>query len=593
VRVLLTLAIPCALYLIVANVLLRTGLLRNAVSGSSVSFAVIGDSTALRLDYTSAYSIVPGRVHVEGLTIRGRERTVEWFLTLDHADVRISLADLLHRTFHATRLRSSGLVLRARMRLDRADATPEVVATLPPIEGFPDAPVLDEGPEPPPLTDATYNLWTIDLEDVDVDHVRQIWIQALRAEGDTHVTGRWLFHPQRELDVGPATVDANGVDFSYGSAPLATGVRGSFGATVHPFDLRHADGLEVLDHVSYDGQLRGRGFIDDVLRLLAPRSGVRFTRWEGPFDARLVLDHGTLADGTHVSTEADDCAIGAGALVLEAPIRIEIGVQEHLATIDMRVSGLRVSGPGAERAHLASIAVAVTSRELRLAHLGGDARFAVDVGGATTSDIAAWQHYFPSTSTFAIRSGTVAADAHAKGSFVEGGGWAAGTATVAADDVTVALGPAVLGGRLEAHVDLQRATWADRRKRRRSAFGLGQVHRRGGSRAHRSFAHGRRTASRLGPIRSGRTGLDRPAACRSGAPRGTARAGLAAQRHHHRERTGSSEAARRRRAGHGVRSGRRQARVARAPGARAVDGALRRSRLHVEGPTHRRSAGID
>jgi len=458
VRVLLTLAIPCALYVVVANVLLRTGLLRNVVSGSSVSFAVIGDSTDLRLDYTSAYSIVPGRVHVEGLTIRGREQTMEWFLTLDHADVRISLGDLLHRTFHVTRLRSSGFVLRARMRLDRADATPEVVATLPPIEGFPDAPVLDEGPEPPPLTDATYNLWTINLEDVDVDHVRQIWIQALRAEGDTHVTGRWFFHPQRWLDVGPATVDANGVDFSYGSAPLATGVRGSFGATVHPFDLRQADGLEVLDHVSYDGQLRGRGFVADVLRLLAPRSGIRFTRWEGPFDARLILDHGTVANGTQVSTEADDCAIGAGALVLEAPIRTELGVQEHLATIDMRVSGA-----GAERAHIASIAVAVTSGELQLAHLGGDARFAVDVGGATTNDIAAWQHYFPSTSTFAIRSGTVAADAHAKGSLVEGGGWAAGTATVAADDVTVALGPAVLGGRLEAHVDLRRATWADRR----------------------------------------------------------------------------------------------------------------------------------
>ena len=83
-RVLLTVAIACVSYLVIANVLLRTRLLRNVVSGSSVNFAVMGNATDLRLDYASAYSIVPGRVHVEGLTLRGREQTVEWFLTLDH-----------------------------------------------------------------------------------------------------------------------------------------------------------------------------------------------------------------------------------------------------------------------------------------------------------------------------------------------------------------------------------------------------------------------------------------------------------------------------------------------------------------------------
>ena len=235
-RVFVTVAIVCVSYLVVANVLLRTRLLRNVVSGSSVSFAVLGNSTDLRLDYASAYSIVPGRVHVDGLTLRGRERRVEWFLTLDHADVAISLRDLLHHTFHATRLRSSGLAIRARVRLDRVDATPDIVAALPPIAGFADPPLLDEGSDPPPLTGATYNLWAVDLEDVDVEHVREVWIHTLRAEGDTRVRGRWIFHPQRGLDVGPATVDANGVDFSYGSIPLATGVRGSFGATVVPFD---------------------------------------------------------------------------------------------------------------------------------------------------------------------------------------------------------------------------------------------------------------------------------------------------------------------------------------------------------------------
>jgi hypothetical protein len=493
-------AILAVSYLVVVNVLLRTGLLRNAISGSSVTFALSGNSTALRLDYQSAYSIIPGRVHVEGLTIRGREQNEEWFLTLDRADVAVSLVDLLHRSFHATRVRASGFTIRARLRLDRADATPDVVAALPPIAGFADPPLLDEGPDSPPLTDANYNLWMVQLEDVDVEHVREVWIHTVRSVGDTRVRGRWVFRPQRWLDVGPATVDVNGVDFFYGSRPLASGLRGSALATVHPFDLRQVKGRAIFDHVSYDGQLGGRALIAGVLRLLAPRSGVSFRRWEGPFDARMVLDHGKFASGTQVTLQAADCEVEAKGLAFRAPIRNELGVAGDLATLYTRVSGLRVSRLGVEQARVASIAATVTSRHLELTHFFDDAHFTLDVGGAESKNVGAWQHSLPSTSDFVIRSGSVTADGHADGSLAKGrlrarlrlvarrltverghdqfaadvtgdaqlldvslpGGWAVGAATVAADDMEVRLGRAMLAGKLAMHVDLRRGTWAKR-----------------------------------------------------------------------------------------------------------------------------------
>jgi hypothetical protein len=421
-RVLGVVGILAASYLVVANILLRTGLLRNAVNGSSLSFAILGTSTALHLDYTSAYSIFPGRAHVEGLTIRGRERTVEWRLTLDRADVTISLAGLLHRTFHVTRLRSSGLTLRARLRLDRAHATPDVIAALPPIAGFADPPLLDDAPPPPPLPDANYDLWMLDLEDIDVEHVREVWIYTVRAEGDTRVRGRWLFRPQRWLDVGPSTVDANGVDISYGSQPLASGVQGSFRTTVHPFDVREANGLSTFDHVSHDGDLRGRAIIATALRLLAPSSGVRFTQCEGPFDAHVVLDHGRLAEGTRVRTEATNCQIESDELALEARLRTELGVEGDLATIDTRASGLRVSRRGVEQARVTSIAATVTTKHMRIAQVFDDAQFTVDVEGAETNDLGAWGYLLPSTPPFVIRSGIVSADGHANGSLVDRSG---------------------------------------------------------------------------------------------------------------------------------------------------------------------------
>lgn len=493
-------AILMASYMVVANVLLRTRLLRNAVAGSSLPLGIGGDSMGLRLDYESAYSFVPGRVHVEGLTIRGRDRAVEWLLTLDRADFHISFVDLFRRTFRASHIRARGFTIRARLRLDRVDATPEVVAAVPRIAGFADPPLVEEGPEPPPLTDANYNLWTANLEDVDLEHVREVWIQTVRVEGDARVRGRWLFRPMRWLDVGPATVDVNGVDLLYGTHPLATGLRGSFGTTVHPFDVRYANGLAVFEHVSYEGKLGGHALVAGALRLLAPRSGVSFTRGEGPLDARIVLDHGKLAAGTRVRTGAADLGLETKGLVFAAPIHTELVVDGDLATLDMRVSDLRVSQPGVERARVASIAATVTSRRLELARVLDDTRFTVDVGGAETNDVGAWTHLFPSTSPFVIRSGAVTGDGHAEGSLTEGrgratlrllarhltvergddqftadvtsdaklldgslpGGWVIGSATITADDAAVRLGRATVSGNLVTHVDLRRGTWKDR-----------------------------------------------------------------------------------------------------------------------------------
>ncbi|HLK35980.1 MAG TPA: hypothetical protein VKU41_04455, partial [Polyangiaceae bacterium] len=450
-----------ASYLVVANVLLRTRLLRDAIGGSSLNFAFSGSFSEVRLEYKSAYSILPGRVHVEGLTIRGRDRAVEWFLSVDRTDVAISLVDLLHRTLRATRVRSSGLAIRARLRLSRENATPIVVAALPSIPGFADPPFLDDGPAPPPRTDTTYNLWSVDLEDVDVEHVREVWIHVGRSEGESRVRGRWLFRPQRWLDVGPAMVEANGVDLFYGRHPLATGLRGSMRITMHPFDLREAKGLAIFDHASYRGELRGKAIFAEALGLLAPRSGVTFTSCDSAVDARIVVDHGKLADGTRVHTEATDCELEAEGRAFAGPVRTDLGVEGDLATVAARVSGARVTRLGIQEARVASIVATAVSHRVRLGQFFDDARFVLDMGGAETSDVGLWTHLLPSASTVVVRSGPVTASGHASGSLP--GAWAVGSANVAAEDVVALLGPVVVTGNVAVHVDLRRGTWEGRR----------------------------------------------------------------------------------------------------------------------------------
>jgi hypothetical protein len=180
-----------ALYLVAVNVFVGTRLLRNLTSY---------DPGALRVEYDRAYSILPGRIHVEGLRIRGRDSNVEWLLTIDRCDFGVVFRDLLQRRFHATHVRGDGLSLHARQR--RPTFTPDEADALPPVDGFSDPPYASV--PPPAVTDAEYNLWSIWLEDVVADHVRDIWVDTLRYAGDARVSGRWYFRPVRWLEVGPA-----------------------------------------------------------------------------------------------------------------------------------------------------------------------------------------------------------------------------------------------------------------------------------------------------------------------------------------------------------------------------------------------------
>jgi hypothetical protein len=183
------------LYLLAMNVFIRTRLFRKVIGSEPASLLV---------DYASAYSFVPGRIVVRDLHIRGRDSHVEWILVIDRCEFQVSFGDMLHRRFRADDVHGDGLSLRIRLR--QPAFTAEHMSALPPVPGFSDPPY--SGVKPPPLSDADYNLWTISLEGVVAEHVREIWIDTTRLSGDFDVRGRWYFKPVRWLDIGPATIDA-------------------------------------------------------------------------------------------------------------------------------------------------------------------------------------------------------------------------------------------------------------------------------------------------------------------------------------------------------------------------------------------------
>lgn len=77
-------------YLVGMNGFLGTRWFRSAINFSP---------DQIRVEYARAYSIWPGRIHVDGLSIRGSDGAVQWILRIDVCDFRVQFLDFCTDSF--------------------------------------------------------------------------------------------------------------------------------------------------------------------------------------------------------------------------------------------------------------------------------------------------------------------------------------------------------------------------------------------------------------------------------------------------------------------------------------------------------------
>ena len=268
------------LYLVGINVFLSTPLFAKVIDA---------DPDTIDIHYRRGWSVVPGHIHAKDLSIRGRDRHVEWILRLDEADFDMSFAALAKARFDVSRVHGTGISFRVRRRLDAPPTTPEQVADLPPIEGFAAYSVRPRtAPSADLWSDLDYHLWTAHLEELVADDVREVWIDRVRFEGSARIAGRFYFKPLRAVDVGPVHIEVRQGSVREGASILVDGLGGSRAdVTVAQFDPRTADAADLLHHVSV--ALDAHGVCPETANFpVAPPRGIEL---EGPVEvSRLVLE---------------------------------------------------------------------------------------------------------------------------------------------------------------------------------------------------------------------------------------------------------------------------------------------------------------
>ncbi len=395
------------LYLVGMNVLLRTRLLRKIVTDGP---------DKLLLEYSAAYSILPGKVHVEGLSLRGRDDNEEWVVGIDRCSFWFSPLDLLHRRFHASGVDADGIDFRWRGRLKVLPPQRSLEA-LPTIPGFPSPSFAP--PPAPPLTNAESDrLWSVDLETATATHVREVWVNTLRFAGDYDVRGRWLFRPDRWLEVGPASITVRNQTVGYGpNATLASDVHGSVEATVHPFDLRDLEHGSFMPHLSMRGDVAGVGY-PAAFFLLLEEKGLALEAPGVPTNGRVLLDHGVLRPGSYVTSAPAHAILRAGDFVFDSTVVAQAHVDDAGGHAEAHAADLHVLSSPTEQAEASSLALAITTRELDVAKPFRDATFEADARDVQTASLASWAFRMGLPGDVRLEGGHVRGEAHASGNII-------------------------------------------------------------------------------------------------------------------------------------------------------------------------------
>jgi hypothetical protein len=314
-------------YPLLANAFLAFGGVQKAFEGT--------DQVAVH--FRRAWTFWPGHVHVEGARITMQDRNVQFALVIESVDVELDLAAFARRTFHATRVRGSGVSYRFRHRIEHEALGLPFVAALPPIPEFNDPPLREFGPPEAPLDEAHYNLWTVH---VDVT-VNELWAQMMRFEGEAHVIGAFRLRPAKRLWVGPAELEFRSGSLSTGPHDMLRGMEGKLTCKVDDFDVEPVHGMEPFRFISTRLQLAAEvPHLDAVNFLTEPSPDFDLRDGSGLIDVDFAIDHGVVTPDTRLAYRTDHLGVrnpklpfrldGEMGLIVTGPAK-KPGVELHLA----------------------------------------------------------------------------------------------------------------------------------------------------------------------------------------------------------------------------------------------------------------------
>lgn len=391
----------------------------------------------LRLTYDVAWMLAPGKVHVRGLSIRQQSMRDQWLLVVDRAVVHIDLWSLVDRRFRITQAQASGASFRWRGRAD--------VGTGSPAPGEPTIEGLTNPPDPTP--ESLYPLaqpWRVELENLDIQEVREIWFGEYLFSGDVAVSGSMIVQARTWLEAESVKMTVNDGQLMRGEELLVSAVHGDI-----TFDLVGSEPKEMVGR-SLLGAMSG------TVALKARVQGLRFLEYylasahwfdlrggEGAIALDLLLEDGTFRSGSQVEVEMANLAariqtytvVGDGKVL--ASVSDEGGLPQTTVRVDLFDVEIREQGAESPLVKGPEFHLKATTPDVAIDRPFTTLSVELDLPQAQIPDLSLFQAYLPHGLGLAVRSGTGTIQGHMRVSSEQGD--CEGEARVNARDMVVSL----------------------------------------------------------------------------------------------------------------------------------------------------------
>ncbi|MES1242579.1 MAG: hypothetical protein ABUT39_13275 [Acidobacteriota bacterium] len=400
------------LYLIAGNWYLRSGDLEARLNRRP---------ERLLIQVGSAWTPWPGVVRVRGFRIRNQTATSQWWASMDRGTFTIRLFDLYAREFVVDGLSGSGVAFRLARRIDNPRwvrrPRPEFEPSIPGLSNPPARPPEKIYPKPRrPPGQPRPEPWRIRIAQVDLDDVREIWIDEIRFAGAARVAGGFDMQIWRRLQIDPTRLEILSGSLSLGAGPQARPIlsdaRGRVDGEISPYSPAEHHGWGSVRFLS--GRARMEGVVPSLAFLEEYLSRTRWLALEaegGRIAADLRVRRGRLLPGSRLDARQkllaarvlDYRAYGPGRIAWEV-------LPDGAGRLDLGFGAFQVIRKGYGEPHVRGRGLRITARteEPRLAGLAlfSPRSFAVEMPSAEVPRLAFYNAYLPPASGLELTGGS-------------------------------------------------------------------------------------------------------------------------------------------------------------------------------------------
>ncbi|MCW8984315.1 MAG: hypothetical protein OQK55_03155 [Thermoanaerobaculales bacterium] len=452
IRIVVVLLVFEVVYVVGANIFLRSGLLQQLINKKP-------EKTSINWD--SAVTYLPGFVTVEGFTLRSQTKKDQVYVHVVEADARISLIKLAFKTIHIRGVDARDVDFRYRERLDRPPKAGQEEEPIGPplnLEYYPEIPGFTNPPDPKPEDlyprKKKKRPWTIKITGADVEGPVKVAFNGFRLDGDGSVGGGVTVKPRKTITIHRGRLALDRTTVTLGPETLTDKLAIHADLRFGTFPAKGAKFGDVIGGVTGDLSLAGRlGEKAAVSQEITP--GIT-TFGAGVIAANLSFKKGVLRAGSRYTLESDAFHVmimgldATGSAMVSGSTVKESG--DHVTSAKISFGDFEFADSNKDTADITGTGLEVNARwnGFSLAERVPASHAEVVLPRTLIHDVSAFNDLIPGESTLSLQSGTGDVEARLE----VNDRIAVGTLDLVAEEIVLKTKDVPLYGDLEVHAKL-------------------------------------------------------------------------------------------------------------------------------------------